>query len=398
VDLVVDDQTPVPGIEQVQVGVGPFPLGREDLVGGDRDGSDLLTGSGVLPDLRFGQGRSAQQFGLPLSGRDRVGHQDEGGGTQVGHRGRADDRLAGATRKYDDTRSTREEPVDGLLLVGPQRPTLRGQRDLMGLAVDISREILGGPAQRHEDLLESAAFTGVDPNGVAVEPVTDQGLDLLAVQHLVQDGTLLRRQDQPVGGVHLQLKAAVARHRVGDIDQQRVGDREPAVRDECVHDLLSVETGGAGVPQPEVGHPVGVDVFRRSFQFGERGDRVATQFELFVVDFQQQRLVALHDEGATGHPTSITRPSQCCRRDDALQWDRADLTCGVVERAHVPGLELERFDEVGQPVPAVRGEAQPHLLMARDGGVQRRQDLRRSQRSQLRRTRRVAGLPAFHLA
>ena len=35
---------------------------------------------------------------------------------------------------------------------------------------------------------------------------------------------------------------------------------------------------------------------------------------------------------------------------------------------------------------------------ARDRGVQRCQDLRRSQRPQFRGTRRVAGLPAFHLA
>ena len=42
VHLVVDDEAPVAGVEQVEVGVDALPLGRQHLVGRDGDGADLL--------------------------------------------------------------------------------------------------------------------------------------------------------------------------------------------------------------------------------------------------------------------------------------------------------------------------------------------------------------------
>ena len=51
VDLVVDDQTPVAGVEDLEVRVDPFPLGSQYLICRDRHGADFLLGSGVLTYL-----------------------------------------------------------------------------------------------------------------------------------------------------------------------------------------------------------------------------------------------------------------------------------------------------------------------------------------------------------
>lgn len=61
VDLVVDDEAPVAGVEQVEVRVGALPLRRQHLVGRDRDRPDLLARTGVLADLVLGQRRAPDQ-------------------------------------------------------------------------------------------------------------------------------------------------------------------------------------------------------------------------------------------------------------------------------------------------------------------------------------------------
>ena len=41
-NLVIDDQAPVAGLEKLQVGVHTLTFGRDDLIGGDGDGPHLL--------------------------------------------------------------------------------------------------------------------------------------------------------------------------------------------------------------------------------------------------------------------------------------------------------------------------------------------------------------------
>src|ERR1035437_7973913 len=102
VDLVVDDESPIAGIEQAEVGVDAFALGRQHLVGRDGDRPDLLAGTGVLADLVLGQAGSLQQFVAPLTGRDGVGDQDQGRGACLGHRSDADQGLTRATGQAHD--------------------------------------------------------------------------------------------------------------------------------------------------------------------------------------------------------------------------------------------------------------------------------------------------------
>ena len=89
---------------------------------------------------------------------------------------------------------------------------------------------------------------------------------------------------------------AVAGHRLGDVDEQRVRHGVAGVLDERVDDLLGVVPGGAGVPQAERGHPVGVDVLGRPLQLREGRDGTTAGVGLLVVDLEEQRLVALDDE------------------------------------------------------------------------------------------------------
>ena len=76
-------------------------------------------------------------------------------------------------------------------------------------------------------------------------------------------------QHQPVRGVVDQLQPPVPVHRLGDVDQQRVGHRVAREPHQRVDDPLGVVPGGAGVPQAQRGQPVRVDVLRRAFQLGE---------------------------------------------------------------------------------------------------------------------------------
>ena len=104
-----------------------------------------------------------------------------------------------------------------------------------------------------------------------------------------------------------ELQPAEPRHRLGDVDEQRVRDGVAAVAQQDVDDLLGVVAGGAGVPEPERGEAIGVDVLRRALELGERRDRAAARVGVGVVDLEQQRLVALDDERARHGVTSTIR-------------------------------------------------------------------------------------------
>ncbi|CAM5372747.1 hypothetical protein SCALM49S_06168 [Streptomyces californicus] len=170
----------------------------------------------------------------------------------------------------------------------------------MGLAVHVAGEVLGGPPELEQRLLDLSALGGVDGHGVRVDPRADQRLDLLRPEDLLQDGPVGGGEDEPVHRVLGEGEPAVPRHRLGDVDQERVRHGVAGVLDQGVDDLLGVVPGGAGVPQPERGDPVRVDVLGRTLQLRERRDGTAAGFRQLVVDFEEQRLVALDDEGS-GH-------------------------------------------------------------------------------------------------
>ena len=90
----------------------------------------------------------------------------------------------------------------------------------------------------------------------------------------------------------------------GHVDQERLGDRVARPAQEGVDHLFGVVAGGAGVPQPEIGQPVGVNVLGRPFELGEGRDVGPARRRLRVVDFEQQRPVGLDDERTVGHKAS----------------------------------------------------------------------------------------------
>ncbi len=269
--------------------------------------------------------------------RDRVGHQDQGRRLGLGHRGRADQGLAGAARQHDDARAAVPERVGRLALVGAQLPLGLVEVDRVRLAVDVPGEVLRRPAELEQRLLEVAALGGVHRDGVVVDAVAEHARDPLGAQHLLQHRPVVRDQHQAVHGVLLQAQPPVPRHRLRDVDEQRVRDGVPAELQQGVDDLLGVVAGRAGVPEAERREPVGVDVLRAALELRERGDRLAALDGLLVVDLEQQGLVALHDQGAVVHPPSLVsrtrdaflrgRPRACCGRPHAidlggLRWAR----------------------------------------------------------------------------
>ena len=196
------------------------------------------------------------------------------------------------------------EALDGVLLVGPQRPTVLGEVDPVGLTVHVAGLVLGRPAHLEQLLLEVATLGGVHEHAVLVDAGADQGLDLPVPQDLLEHRPVGRAQQEAVLVVLLQGQPAVAVHRLGDVDEQRVRHGVPAVRDERVDHLLGVMTGRPGVPQPERGDAVGVHVLGRPLELGEGGDGPARLLGTRVVDLEQEGLVALDDQGAIGHAVS----------------------------------------------------------------------------------------------
>ena len=170
----------------------------------------------------------------------------------------------------------------------------------MRLAVDVAGQVLRGPAQLDEDLLEMAALGGVDDDVGGGQARPEQALGALGAQDLLQDGHVGGVQDQAVGRIGDQLEAAVAAHGLGDLGEQGVRHREARVADEDVDDGLGVQAGGAGVPQGERGDPVGVDVLRRPLQLREGGDGATGIIGAGAGHLQEDRFVGLDDEGAVG--------------------------------------------------------------------------------------------------
>ena len=71
----------------------------------------------------------------------------------------------------------------------------------MCLAVDVAGQILGGPADLEQHLLEPAALAGVHDDGVVVDPGAEHRRDLLVAQHLLEHRAVEADQRQAVRGL-----------------------------------------------------------------------------------------------------------------------------------------------------------------------------------------------------
>ena len=194
-----------------------------------------------------------------------------------------------------------EDVLSSLLLVLPQFPALLPQRDRVLFTVDIAREILRGPPDRQQRLLEPAAFAGVHHDGVLVDLRTQHPGCLLVPLNLGENSPIMADQHQPVRRVVVQFQAPVSADGVGHVEQQRGTDRESGEPHQGVDDRFRVVSGGARVPQPQLREPVGVHVLGGSLEFCEHGDLTPALLRLRVIDLQKQRVIALHDQWAVSH-------------------------------------------------------------------------------------------------
>ena len=177
VHLVVDDEAPVHGVEQRQVGVLALPLRGEDLVGGDGDRPHLLDLTGVFADLLLGEGGAPQQFAAPLPRRDGVGDQHERVGLGDRHGAGTDQRLARAAGQHDHAGAAGEEVVHRVHLVGAQVPGAFVEGDRMRRARRVAGEVLRGPAQLDQLLLQLTSCPRFDGAGAVRQGAGDQRSD-----------------------------------------------------------------------------------------------------------------------------------------------------------------------------------------------------------------------------
>ncbi len=161
--------------------------------------------------------------------------------------------------------------------------------------VGVAGEVLGRVADGDQPLLEHAAVKVLDGEGRLVEPGAEVVADPLLAGQLLQQGPV--GGDQPQCPVDpLERHPAVAPDQLAEVDRQVRRHRELAVGGQGVDHRLGRHPGRRGVPERERGQPVGVDVLRALLQLGERRDRVAGLGVKRVVDFEQDRAVALHDQ------------------------------------------------------------------------------------------------------
>ncbi len=203
--------------------------------------------------------------------------------------------------KHDDTGAAVPEALDRFELVGPDRPAVLVQRDRMRLAIDVTGEVFGRPAELEQYLLEVTSLARMNDDSVVIKTDADHGRNLRAAQHFLEDRAIDRTQHEPVRGIVGELQPPVAGHRLGDVDQQRVRHCVAAVLQQRVDDFFCIVAGGPRVPQAERGEAIRVDVLRRTFEFGERCDRPPTLRGEVVLNLEEKRLVRLDDQWSVGH-------------------------------------------------------------------------------------------------
>ena len=305
-DLVIDDQSPVLGVEHGEMLLHAVRLRDQHLIRGDGDRPDLLALARVLADIFWPQRRAGEQFAFPLVHRDGVRNENQSGRLGLHHRRHADDRLSGTAGQHDDAGPTGPERVRRVLLVGTDDESvlvfLRGlQRHRERRAVDVSRLVVGGPARLDQRLFETAAIGRLHLDEGRSDGVTQEGRHGLGPADLGEHGVVGGAQHHAEERIVLDDQPAVATHRVDDVDQQRLRHVVAGVGEEGIDALLGVVARRPSVPQRERSDAVRVDVFRCLLQLGERRNGLAARRRVFMADLEQQRPVALDDQRATGH-------------------------------------------------------------------------------------------------
>ena len=140
------------------------------------------------------------------------------------------------------------EAFGRLSLVRTWLPELGREADRVALAIDIASDVLRGPPELHERLLQVAALARMDDDRRGIDARPEQRSNLLAAKDLLEHRLVEGLQDEAVDGVVVHLKAAVARHRLGDVDEHRVRNGIARIPDERVDDLLGIVPGGTRIP------------------------------------------------------------------------------------------------------------------------------------------------------
>ena len=193
-----------------------------------------------------------------------------------------------------------------------------GQRDLVGLAIDIASMIGDRMPQLQQRVLEFAALGRVDQDGFGIDAFAELSDEIGLADELVEQSRLRCGQGQPVDRMVDEREHTETVHDVDDVDEEFVRDRVLREFEEHVDDGFGIMTAGACVPQSQRSDLIGVDVLRGPRQLCERGDRHGRLDGEGMSRFQQHSPIGLHDQ-RTIHsilpfrsvmtPEDTTRPS-----------------------------------------------------------------------------------------
>ena len=172
----------------------------------------------------------------------------------------------------------------------------------------VAGEILGGPAELEQLLLELAASPGLHHVRVIPALLEQQRSDLARARDLAEHGGVGCGEREGTVIRSLDHEATVTADGLGHVDDHRLRDRELGVLLERREHVGRGVAGGARVPQAEARDAVGVDVLGGTLQLGEDGQVVPGILGVGVGDLEQHGAVALHDERTVGgHPSSLRR-------------------------------------------------------------------------------------------
>ena len=151
------------------------------LIRRDRDRADLLLGAAVLADFALRERRPLEKLAAPLPSGNRVRHEHEARALECRHRARPHGRLARPAREHDHAAAALREVRNRLALIRAKLPCAWGirERNRMAFAVHETREILDGPPQFEELLLEGAALARVYERGGLIDARTHERRDAL---------------------------------------------------------------------------------------------------------------------------------------------------------------------------------------------------------------------------
>ena len=179
------------------------------------------------------------------------------------------------------------------------RPADLAELDLQRGPLDVAGEVLGRVADADQRLLQDPPVRVVDGEARRVDPLAQVvAHPLLARQLFQQRGVLGDQAEGPVDPG--EPDPAEAPDELPEVGRQAGGERELAVLRQRLDHRLGRHPRGRGVPEREGGEAIGMDMLRALLQLGEGCDRVAGLGVGRVVDLQEHRAVALHDQRVGG--------------------------------------------------------------------------------------------------